>query len=436
MIPGGKRRRWPSPHRPVAHDRPEGDPGQRVGRVFPLVRIVLPAFLLVVVAGCSSKTASIRVEPSRALLDAPVEIAVTGAKADAAVLLEARAVDRDGKVWRSSTVAHADSHGHVVLRGNRAMRLFWTLAPKADPPYLYTPKGTSFDVTLSAEVQGRRLQATATRIGHSTGVRRRVLTVARDGVYGELFTPAGRSRRVGVLIFGGSEGGLSTPPEAALLASHGYTTLALAYFHAPGLPQALHDIPLEYFAKALRILGRQPTVVPAKLVVYGVSRGAEAAQLLGVHYPRLVHGVVALVGSNGSACGIPAYHGQRVRCLGAAWTFHGKPVPYDKYGFSPATPYPFHDELIDGPIFLVCDGLDKFGPSCPMNEAIRDRLRAHHFAHRLTLLEYPRAGHYIGGLIPYWPANTGGDGEGYTLDDNQLARADALPKLLRFLASI
>ena len=56
--------------------------------------------------------------------------------------------------------------------------------------------------------------------------------------------------------------------------------------------------------------------------------------------------------------------------------------------------------------------------------------------HDWPLLEYPRAGHYVGALIPYYPENTGGTGDGYTPDDNQVARADAWPKLLRFLASI
>lgn len=401
------------------------------------MRFFVATLLVVVLAGCgSSGGATLHVVPSTALVDAPVAITLSGAKAGAPVELEARAVDADGRTWLSSTTIRADSHGLIALRGNRAMRLFWRLAPKEDPPYFYIPKSASFDVTLSAHVRGKHLQTTFTRMGRSAGIRSSMLTPSRDGVYGELFTAPGHTRRAGVLIFGGSEGGLSTPPEAALLSSHGYTTLALAYFHAPGLPSALHDIPLEYFAKALRILAHQPTVDPAKLVVYGVSRGAEASQLLGAHYPRLVHGVVALVGSNGSGCGIPQYHGQYVHCIGPSWTFRGKPIPYSRFGFSPATPYPIHDELAQGPIFLVCDGLDRFGPSCPMNEAIRDRLRAHHFAHRVTLLEYPRAGHFVGALVPYYPASTGGNGEGYTPDDNQLARADAWPKLLRFLASI
>jgi dienelactone hydrolase len=334
--------------------------------------------------------------------------------------------------YRSSTTARTDAHGGVVLRGNRAMRLLWSLQPSTGAPYALIPKQFPLRIDVVAQVARRVAHATLTRGFASPSVRARELRPAKDGVYGTLYSPASPRSSAAVLLFGGSEGGESGRLTAELLASHGYTSLALAYFDEPGLPHDLHDIPIEYFARALHILGRQPGVDRGKLAVYGVSRGGEAAQLVGLHYPRLVHAVISLVGANGAACGIPAYHGQIVRCLGAAWTFRGRPVPYSY--FSATTSVPFHDELIDGPIFLVCDGVDEFGPSCGMAFAIRDRLRAHHFPYRVTLLEYPRAGHYVGGLVPYYPA-AGGGGEGKTPDANQLARADAWPRLLHFLAN-
>ena len=96
-----------------------------------------------------------------------------------------------------------------------------------------------------------------------------------------------------MLVFGGSDGGLSGTLVAALLAAHGYPALALAYFNAPGLPAQLSDIPLEYFATALRWLRAQPQVDPRHVLTLGVSRGSEAALLLGAYYQRLVDGVIA-----------------------------------------------------------------------------------------------------------------------------------------------
>jgi uncharacterized protein len=115
-----------------------------------------------------------------------------------------------------------------------------------------------------------------------------------------------------VLLLGGSEGGLPSPLVADMLAGQGYDVLGVGYFGLPGLPSTLSGIPLEYFARALRWLARQPGVDPAKIAVLGVSRGSEAAQLLGVHYPGLVHAVIASVPSDAALCS-PG-------CRTAAWT--------------------------------------------------------------------------------------------------------------------
>jgi pimeloyl-ACP methyl ester carboxylesterase len=71
---------------------------------------------------------------------------------------------------------------------------------------------------------------------------------------------------------------------------------------APGeRPRAIRPATGFYASSRLAL---QPGVDPARLVVAGLSRGSEAAQLLGVHYPKLVHAVVALVPSNQIFCDI------------------------------------------------------------------------------------------------------------------------------------
>src|SRR5207244_4228802 len=63
-------------------------------------------------------------------------------------------------------------------------------------------------------------------------VSERSLSVARAGFYGRYFAPVSGSRVRGapVLIFGGSEGGLSFRLNPALLAARGHPALSLAYF--------------------------------------------------------------------------------------------------------------------------------------------------------------------------------------------------------------
>jgi hypothetical protein len=54
-------------------------------------------------------------------------------------------------------------------------------------------------------------------------------------------------------------------------------------------------------------LAQQPEVNPNHLVVQGILRGSEAALLLGVNYPELVHAVIARVTNNVALCGLKGH---------------------------------------------------------------------------------------------------------------------------------
>jgi dienelactone hydrolase len=69
---------------------------------------------------------------------------------------------------------------------------------------------------------------------------------------GTLFHALDGTAHPGVILIGGSEGGLHEV-DAALLAAHGFSVLALAYFGMPGVPPTIVDIPLEYFATGGRV---------------------------------------------------------------------------------------------------------------------------------------------------------------------------------------
>jgi dienelactone hydrolase len=219
------------------------------------------------------------------------------------------------------------------------------------------------------------------------------------------------------MLIGGSNGGSQCGFRASLLASRGYPTLALAYFGLPGLPSELRHIPLEYFQTALRWLGQQPGVDPARLVVFGISRGGEGALLLGSVYPDLVHSVVSYVG--GSVAGVSYPSGDS-----AAWTLAGKPVPFT----DPDNVIPV--EKIAGPIFLVSGVDDLIWPSAIYAAEIVTRLRAHQRAD-YTSLVYQQAGHLVGAAVPYVPLVD--PALGGTAAADARARADSWPKLLVFL---
>jgi dienelactone hydrolase len=381
--------------------------------------------------------------PVASLADQPVTIKVRGLRPGALVSVRVRSADANGVAWSSSAAFRASRAGSIdparsaALSGSytgvSAMGLFWSMQPHGpSPDGAYSWKNTmASSFAVSVVVNGRvRASASLSRRPSATGITAERETVAAAGFYGEFFSPAVTGRRPALLVLGGSDGALSlggpsTTLLAAMLAAHGYPALALAYFRAPGLPPTLTNIPLEYFAKALRWLRSQPHVDPGRVLTLGISRGSEAALLLGAHYPGLVGGVIASV---------PNYHASPGFTLNGtlspAWTLHGQPVPY-----SAVIPV----ERIKGPVFLDCGGADHVLLSCPNAHAIMRRLAAHRDAYRHVLCSYPAAGHGVGTLMPYEPVadtTTQQQVAGASANANPDAQAELWPRLLQFLTDL
>lgn len=381
------------------------------------------------------------------LIDTPVAVTVTGLQEHQRALVRARTVDSCGRDWASFAVFEADRTGTIDLptstpldgsyRIADPMGLFSSMAgPIIGVPgcqsAAYDPPITGESVTLTVEIDGKTVSSrNLLRQARTMDVIERHLALSEVDFIGTYFTrrklPA---RSTSVLLFGGSAGGQTRDLEASLLASHGYPSLSIAYFAEPGVPLRLADIPLEYFVKALNWLRAQPEVDPQRIFVSGVSRGSEAAQLLGIYKPDLVHGVIALVPSSVVICAYPD-------CDGAPWTLGGKALPYTKQFDQPA---PIDDpdavipvERIRGPIFLSCGGKDVVWVSCRYARAIMSRLEASHHAYRRLLLSYPDAGHGIGSLLPYLSGLRRSDRD-HAIPSDQVARENAWPQLLSFIA--
>jgi dienelactone hydrolase len=386
------------------------------------------------------------VTPSLSLADQPIHILVTGLPAGKRVTLELRSTDAADVKWHSSGVFRTDAEGRLDLdqapalsgsyRGVWGSGLVVTMQYETKAFHVYWwGRGKALPFALSVRSAGKTVATTSfSRKFGALPIATKDLTLAQDGFVGEYSAPKTRGRHTAILAFGGSEGGNGLTLHAALLASHGYPTLSIAYFGEPGLPSTLSRIPLEYFARALRWLRRQPGVDPNHILTLGISRGSEAALLLGAHFPSLVHGVIAAVPSNVAICSYPG-------CLGPAWTLGGHAIPYTKQFDDPA---PTDDpaavipvERIRGPIFLACAIYDELWTSCPYSEAIIHRLDAHHSRYARVLYEAkPQAGHLVGALLPYEPGfvvyNLGTE----PALANERARERIWPKLLAFLARV
>jgi dienelactone hydrolase len=418
-------------------------------RVLTILAMIAAALgLLTLVRYPAEGPATVSVSPQTALLDEPVAVSVRGLPARATAMISATAVDAGGTTWTASAEFVVSPDGAVTLdqpslggsySGVNAMGSFQFMAPPSgstETTFFSPPSG--YDVVLQVRV-GRRLYATATvrRQGAaSVGVIKKDFRPASSGIYGTLFLPRDTGvRRPGVLVFGGSDGGLGRTFVASLLAAHGYPALTVAYFGVPGLPDALAEIPLEYFVKAVGILRAQPGVDPRHVFVMGDSRGGEVALLLGAYFPHLINGVIAGVPSSVVNPAFP----DRSR---AAWTVQGRGLPAVMpvdlgEPAPPASPQAVIPvEKIRGPILLSCGDLDVAWPSCPYTEAITRRLTARHFRYPVTALHYPGAGHLAGLFSAYFSLTDDAlTGVGGTVTGTQAALADGHARLLAFLAA-
>ena len=256
------------------------------------------------------------------------------------------------------------------------------------------------------------------------GAHARTLRPSMDGVYGTLFTPAASTSSVGALVIGGS-GGSEPSYVAEALAGRGTAALSVAYFGRPGLPDTLSLIPIEYFGRALKILS-SALREPARLVTVGMSRGSEAAVLAAVYCGNDVAGVILSVPANVSFGGWP--NG------GPAWLLGDSPVPWadDPARDLDAPEAMLPVERVNGPLLLISAGADEVWPSALMAKAIVDRLRQFGHGHDFELLEYPRARHALGYLVPHLP-----DGllppDVFDDEATQRARSEAWPHLFSFL---
>ncbi len=175
----------------------------------------------------------------------------------------------------------------------------WSVADPDGPLWsMADDLGGSADIDVLADIGGavleapwkRKLQAANTDVLPIRGY---------IGVWGDLYVPSGKGPFPGLVVFGGSEGGLQGGQQLGqLFVGQGYVVLALSYFGGGNmaLPANLEEIPLEYFATAIDVLKEHPTVRPDRIGVMGDSRGGEAALLLGSTFTD-ISAVVAIVPS-------------------------------------------------------------------------------------------------------------------------------------------
>jgi dienelactone hydrolase len=363
----------------------------------------------------------LKVDPLLSLLDEEVDISVTGLKPHEEVSIRSSMYDEEGRLWSSSALFKADSHGNIrvgdqaPLKGHYQhkdkMGLFWSMdTPQAG----HVTAKTLAPLSVDFLVEGTKAACRITRLKIAYDIQRR--EIQEKGVVGTYFFRKGQKRLPALLILGGAEGGIKEN-RGALLASHGFATLVLAYFGAEGTPRHLKEIPVECVQRGAEWLKKQPEVDPDHLLLFGSSRGAELALLSASLYPQLFNALVAYVPS----C---AVYGSLPEMKGNAWLYQGKPI-------APPAPFPFplltegkplvctpsflagmEDphfeqsvipvEKIQCPLLLISGEADGMWPSSIFCKKIMDRLEKYHSPIVREHLCYAGAGHHIN--IPYLPS--------------------------------
>lgn len=264
--------------------------------------------------------------------------------------------------------------------------------------------------------------------------------VKRDGFAGMFFAGSDEAHRVGILVLGGSEGGIPSQ-QAKRYSDIGYSVLAVGFFKAEGTPTNLDRIPLEYFDKPLAWFAARAEMANREIVVVGSSKGGELALLLASRHAEIA-GVIASVPSHVVFQGIPkVFWPPR-----SSWTSGGKEVPYVPYdvsaGVNLSNLRPLYEkslthqklveearipvEKINGPILVLSGAADTMWPSSAMGEEIISTLRSKEFSHPFHHETYVDAGHSLNEFFMM----------GGTKEGNQTARIDSWNRQVEFLEEL
>jgi dienelactone hydrolase len=422
------------------------DPGSRYNSVLLFERRAILTAILFCISLSNAFGQTLEVSPPRIMADESAVIRARGLEPHERVAIRAELTDGGAQVWASEADFIADDQGIVdastqqpvagSYKGLSSMGLIWSMRPSAKKVSAYTriqnegPQPILFQLLRKGQSVSK---ANLEQVFIAQGVEQ--VPLHAGPLRGVLYAPSG-GRHAGVLVVGGSNGGLPRRP-AAWLASHGFAALALAYFRYQDLPPQLEGIPLEYFALALDWMSHRPEISGMRFAVTGSSRGGELALQLGSMYPRIA-AVVAYVPANVRYAACCRQDG------GPAWLWQGRPLPYllPRFGRQAAAlDAAIAVEKTHGPILMISGEDDHLWPSWEMADAVVSRLKHERFPYLYENLKYRHAGHFAGHpeIVPAWHGQVRNPTSGRLSDVGGSAAGDAessidsMPKVLQFL---
>ncbi|XP_036433189.1 peroxisomal succinyl-coenzyme A thioesterase-like isoform X2 [Colossoma macropomum] len=363
------------------------------------------------------------VEPTRALVDEELKVIVRNLSPRQEVTLHCVHQSEDKDVWEAFGHYISDEHGTITVaknasmggtyKGVESMGLMWSMRPvpgsrpglRLRKKDVLSPMFFHISVYDGHITQGfSQLTALVTRVIErwymAPGVQR--VSLQEKGVQGTLFIPPGPGPFPGLLDMWGGGRGL-VEYRAALLASHGFVSLALEYLSSDELNISTIDV--SYFETAYQILQSHAMVQRDRLALFGLSFGSAIALSMAA-YSKIIKPrcCVCISGSHATPVQTTVLEAVqeiskkidkvRIEDNQIIWRDIMLPIPADPS-------MKVHVGQIKCPVLLVNGGDDQNWPAV---ESAEDMVRIMEKAgnlHLLQVLTYPGAGHLI--EPPYTP---------------------------------
>ncbi|XP_053395998.1 acyl-coenzyme A amino acid N-acyltransferase 2-like [Mercenaria mercenaria] len=247
----------------------------------------------------------ITVTPSVGMVDEKVNFDIRGLVAKQIVTVVADVVE-NGMKFESWCVFQADGNGeinnfstesiHGTFKGIEPMGLFWSLrcvsAPKKYVRLVKKDVSTpmNFSIKVYPDNQNKATlmhqpltETSVQRLYKKPGVKRIPLAGKFKGT---IFIPEGDGPFPGLIDMYGALVSL-VETRAALLASHGYATLALSYLYGEGLPDMVYDADFTYIKEAFEWFIKQDYIDKNRLGTVGISFGGLFSLVLASVFPQV-----------------------------------------------------------------------------------------------------------------------------------------------------
>ena len=387
------------------------------------------------------------VEPGESMYDEQIHIQVKGLIADELVTVVALCKPTSSSSYFSYAHYVANNEGNVDITemqsiggsyvGVEPMGLFWSISPFQNDQSEQTKDvyagmmhpDAAFDIafmTYRGLLSDHDVKQRITKISNTSPreiynqldshflayeqIKRFTVApstkrlVVRDGrLRGVLFVPQGKGPFPAVLFIDGAIPGVHEF-KASLFSTHGYVTLALAYFGFDDLPKDKSSIEIEYFVEALQWLASLPEVNEHQIGVSGFCMGGTLALYLSLTSP-LVRAVTVINACSYLMLGKVSYNHEQL------FVFHDSSKVVrsgDTYDFHATTPiiekHVVAIDLVSNPIqFLFIYGEDNKNISAEHGRCLAQRLQKAGKTN-FKLLTFPDAGHVIN--VPNYPVIT------------------------------